>query len=119
MRGWDARVIEIGASNWIMEIDSIVIVSLNSPKEKIWGKLLALTQAGVTVQGIDLNAFDDWVRQILDAQPAVLTLSTVFYPMHRVERIAQDEPTGELPSLAQRFSMRVGISLIEYLGIVE
>ena len=100
-----------------MEIDSIVIVSLNSPKEKIWGRLKALTPAGVTIQGIDLNAFDDWLRQILDAQPAVITLSTVFYPMHRVERIAQDEPSGEIPSVSQRFTTRVGISLIEYLGI--
>ncbi len=102
-----------------MEMGSIVIVSLNSPKEKIWGRLVSLTQSGVTIQGIDLNAFDDWVRQILDAQPASITLSTVFYPMHRVERIAQDEPSGEIPSLAQRFSMRIGITLIEYLGITE
>ncbi|MBI2816423.1 MAG: hypothetical protein HYX72_05760 [Acidobacteria bacterium] len=100
-----------------MEIDSIVIVSLNSPKEKIWGRLKALTPAGVTIQGIDLNAFDDWLRQILDAQPAVITLSTVFYPMHRVERIAHDEPSGEIPSLSQRFTTRIGISLSEYLGI--
>ena len=50
--------------NPIMEIDSIVIVSLHSPKEKIWGRLHSLTPAGVTIQGIDLNAFDDWVRQI-------------------------------------------------------
>jgi hypothetical protein len=100
-----------------METDTIVIVSLNSPKEKVWGRLLSLNPAGITIQGIDLNAFDDWMRQILDAQPAVMTLSTVFYPMHRVERIAQDEPTGEIPSLSQRFTTRIGITLIEYLGI--
>ena len=100
-----------------MQIDTIVIVSLNGPKEKIWGRLLALTTAGITIQGIDLNAFDDWVRQILDAQPATVTLSTVFYPMHRVERIAQDEPSGEIPSLAERFSLRVGLTLLEYLQI--
>jgi hypothetical protein len=98
-----------------MEINSIVIVSLNAPKEKIWGRLVALNAAGVTVQGIDLNAFDDWVHQILDAQPSLVTLSTVFYPLHRVERIALDEPTGEIPSLEQRFTTRIGITLIEYL----
>ena len=42
-------------------------------------------------------------------------LSTVFYPMHRVERIAQDDPSGEIPSLAQRFSSRIGVTLVEYL----
>jgi hypothetical protein len=98
-----------------MEADSIVIVSLNTPKEKIWGRLLSLNQSGVTIQGIDLNAFDDWVRQIVDAQPSVVTLSTVFYPMHRIERIARDEPSGEIPSVAQRFSNRIGLSLLEYL----
>ena len=100
-----------------MESDTIVILSLNAPKEKIWGRLVALTEAGVTIQGIDLNSFDDWVRQVLDAEPAILSLSTVFYPMHRVERIAQDEPSGEFPSLAQRFSDRIGISLLEYLRL--
>jgi hypothetical protein len=98
-----------------MEIDSIVIVSLHAPKEKIWGRLLSLTPAGVTMQGIDLNSFDDWVRQVLDYQPEVVTPTTIFYPMHRVERIAQDEPSGPIPSLAQRFSGRIGISLLDYL----
>ena len=100
-----------------METGSIVIVSLIAPKEKIWGRLDSLTQAGITIRGIDLNSFDDWLRQILDAQPAVLALPTIFYPMLRVERIALDEPSGELPSLAQRFSKRVGITLIEYLAM--
>ena len=100
-----------------MEADSIVIVSLHAPKEKVWGRLLSLTEAGVTIQGIDLNAFDDWVRQILDTEPNTVTLSTIFYPMHRVERIAQDEPSGEIPSLAQRFLNRVGIPLLDYLKL--
>ena len=100
-----------------MEPDSIVVVSLHGPKEKVWGRLLSLNAAGITVQGIDLNAFDDWVRQALDAEPNTVTLSTAFYPMHRVERIALDEPVGEIPSLAQRFSSRVGISLQEYLKL--
>ena len=98
-----------------MERDSIVIVSLHAPKEKIWGRLLSLDAAGVTIQGIDLNGFDDWLRQVLEAEPAMMLLTTIFYPMHRVERIAQDEPSGDIPSLAQRFRHRVGIPLVEYL----
>ena len=98
-----------------METDSIVIVSLHAPKEKIWGRLVSLNPTGVTIQGIDLNAFDDWVRQVVDAEPEIVALATIFYPMHRVERILQDEPSGEIPSLAQRFFNRIGISLIEYL----
>jgi hypothetical protein len=98
-----------------MEIGSIVIVSLNSPKEKIWGRLLTLNPAGITIQGIDLNSFDDWLRRILDSQPSLVTLSTTFYPMHRIERVALDEPSGEIPSLAERFFTRIGISLVDYL----
>lgn len=100
-----------------MDRDTIVIVSLNAPREKVWGRLIELTLAGVTIQGIDLNCFDDWLRQVLEAEPALLPLSTVFYPMHRVERIAQDEPSGEIHSIAQQFSHRVGISLLEYLKL--
>jgi len=100
-----------------MEPDTLVVLSLHNPKEKIWGRLVSLTEAGVTIQGIDLNSFNDWLRQVLDAEPDVLPLATVFYPMHRVERVAQDEPSGEYPSLAQRFSERVGISLVDYLRL--
>ena len=98
-----------------MEPDTIVIISMNDPREKVWGRLVSLTTAGVTVQGIDLNSFDDWIRQTLDAEPEILAPSLVFFPMHRVERVAQDEPSGALPSLAQRFAQRIGITYLEYL----
>jgi hypothetical protein len=100
-----------------VEINSIVIVSLSSPKEKIWGQLLALNSAGVTVRGIDLDSFDDFLRQLLDHEEATVGLATVFYPMHRVERIAQDEPSGSIPSLADRFRARIGLTVQEYLGL--
>jgi hypothetical protein len=102
-----------------MERDSIVIVSLHAPKEKVWGRLLSLDGAGVTIQGIDLNGFDDWMRQVMEVEPELLLLSTVFYPMHRIERIALDESSGDLPSIAQRFRHRVGITLVEYLEMPE
>ena len=100
-----------------VDINSIVIVSLTTPKEKVWGQLLQVNAAGVTVRGIDLASFDDFVRQILDEEEATAGMTTVFYPMHRVERIAGDEPSGSIPSLADRFRSRVGISIQEFLGI--
>ena len=42
-----------------MEHHAIVIVSLHSPKEKIWGQLLAINPSGVTLRGIDLHSFDE------------------------------------------------------------
>jgi hypothetical protein len=100
-----------------MEVNSVVIVSLAAPKEKVWGLLLALNSAGITVRGIQLDSFDDFIRQILDQEEASVGPATVFYPMHRVERIAVDEPSGSIPSLAERFQKKVGLSIQEYLGI--
>jgi hypothetical protein len=36
--------------------------------------------------------------------------------MRRVERIALDEPQGDIPSLAQTFERQVGCTVIEYLA---
>jgi hypothetical protein len=45
-----------------MDPHSIVVVSLHTPKEKVWGELLAINPSGVTMRGIDLNSFDHFVR---------------------------------------------------------
>jgi hypothetical protein len=100
-----------------VEINTIIIVSLTTPKEKIWGQLLGLNSAGITLRGIDLDSFDDFLRQLLDREEATVGMATVFYPMHRVERIAQDEPSGSLPSLADRFRAKIGLTIQEYLGL--
>jgi hypothetical protein len=100
-----------------MEIHSIVIVSLISPKEKIWGQLLSLESKGVTVRGIALEAFDDFIRQIVKQEETAVGLETIFFPMHRIERIALDEPSGSIPSLAQRFHSKVGLTIQEYLEV--
>lgn len=101
-----------------MEINSIVIVSLAAPKEKVWGQLVALSPAGVTVRGIEIDSFDDFLSQVLNQEEATVGMATAFYPMHRVERIACDEPCGTLPSLADRFRAKVGLAIQEYLGII-
>jgi hypothetical protein len=102
-----------------MELRSVVILTLHTPKEKIWGELLAITPAGITVRGIDLNYFDDLVGQISAGEAGVSALSTIFYPIHRVERMALDETVGEIPSLAERFQRRLGLSLVEFLAAGE
>lgn len=98
-----------------MELYSIVIVSLHDPKERIWGQLLSLNQAGITVRGIDLNSFDDFIRQVKDPSEEGVGLPTLFYPMLRVERVALDESQGSIPSLAQTFERQVGRSVLDYL----
>jgi hypothetical protein len=100
-----------------MEINSIVIVSLASPKEKVWGQLISLNAAGVTIRGMDLGSFDDFLRQIVAQEESTVGLAQVFYPMHRVERVARDEPSGIIPSLSDRFQEKIGMRIQEYLGI--
>jgi len=98
-----------------MEPHSIVVVSLHSPKERIWGELIDISNAGVTVRGIDLSSFDDFVSQVLHPEGDRIGLPTLFYPMLRIERIALDEARGSIPSMAEVFEQKVGRSLAQYL----
>jgi hypothetical protein len=100
-----------------MEINSIVIASLVSPKEKVWGQLVMLEAKGIAVRGIDLDAFDDFIRQVIQQEETAVGLNTVFFPMHRVERVMVDEPSGSIPSLSERFHSKVGMTIQEYMGI--
>jgi len=96
-----------------MKTHSTVLVILHSPREKVWGQLLDLNPAGVTIHGLDLNAFDEWLKQWGSEEES--GLATVFYPLHRVERMELDEPVGDIPSLEQRFRQRTHLTLADFL----
>ena len=98
-----------------MQPHSIVVVSLHSPKERLWGELVDISQAGVTMRGIDLGSFDDFVSQILHPEHDPIGLPTLFFPMVRIERIALDEARGSIPPLFATFERKVGRTLAEYL----
>jgi len=100
-----------------MQNGDMVIVSLISPKEKIWAQLLRLESHGVTVRGIALEAFEDLLRQIMRQEETAVGLETIFFPIHRVERISLDEPSGSIPSLSERFHSKVGMTVKEYLAM--
>ena len=100
-----------------MEPHSIVVVSLHSPKEKVWGELLQINPAGLTLRGLDLNFFDDFIRQVLHPEGERVGLPTLFFPLTRLERIALDERSGSIPSLAEIFEQKVGRSLLDYLAL--
>jgi len=99
-----------------MEPHSIVIVSLHTPKEKIWGELLAIHTAGITVRGIDLNSFDHFIRQLNEPDGGRVGVPTVFFPMNRIERVAMDEPSGSIPSMDEVFARKLGRGLIDCLA---
>lgn len=99
-----------------MKKHSAVIVSLHNPKEKFWGLLLCLDTCGVTVRGIDLESFDDWTREAARGG-ASMGLSTVFFPLHRVEKIILDERVGDIPALSNAFESRVGHDVWSFLEL--
>jgi len=99
------------------EPSSLVIVNLVTPKEKFFGVLKALSPAGVTIRAINLESFDDWVRQIARDDEPNLDLVTMFVPLFRVERIFLDEPSGDIKSYSERFEDIVGSDVREYLGL--
>jgi hypothetical protein len=85
---------------------AIVLVTLNTPREKFWGAVLDISPSGIAMRGIDLNSFDDFARLINGGENA--TPASVFFPMHRVERIELDARNGDIPSLSERFENRTG-----------
>jgi hypothetical protein len=95
---------------------SIVIVHLINPTEKFWGVLEGLELVGVTLRGINVSSFDDWMATAARGERA-LGLATMFAPLFRVERIFLDEPVGEVEGYRQRFARRVGVPVERYLGL--
>ena len=68
-----------------MNLNSIVIVNLHSPRERFFGRLLDVATYGITVRGIDLNAFEDWMAHITRREESGVQPNTVFFPMKRKE----------------------------------
>ena len=94
-----------------------VILYLHSPKEKIWGFLVSTMAAGVVIRGLDLPAFEDWMRQEARGEEPLLGPSTIFYPMTRLERMEKDETIGPIPSYCERFRREVGRTVEDVLGL--
>jgi hypothetical protein len=97
------------------EPSALVIVNLVNPKEKFWGMLASLSSAGVTLRGINIDSFNDWVRSLARGEEQDLGMVRMFVPLFRVERIFLDEAVGGVPSYAQHFESVVGKPLADYL----
>lgn len=91
-----------------MNPDDLVTIHLAAPREKFWGVLLALTPAGVTVRGVALESFEDYLRQTGRAEPPLLGAVTAFFPAHRLDRVELDETAGAVEGLGARFRRVTG-----------
>lgn len=95
-----------------IETGEIVVLVLHSPREKIWGMLGEINPSGVYVRGIDLNAFEDFVRNVQNNEH-FYGFSNVFFPLWRVERINKDERDGDIPSMSEQFEEKTGLRIID------
>ena len=86
---------------------AVVLVTLNQPREKCWGAVMAVSTAGIAMRGIDLNSFEDFVRQVKIGEQ--VAPNAVFFPMHRVERMELDARNGDIPSMRERFESKSGV----------
>src|SRR5690348_16360576 len=93
-------------SSLIFRPGALVLLTLNSAREKFWGILLALNPAGATLRGIDLQSLDDFAQLVKSGEAA--TPSVVFFPMHRIQRAELDARNGEVPTLAEQFAAKAG-----------
>lgn len=99
---------------------AFVLLHLVNPTEKFWGILGELGVAGVTFRGLSVDAFDDWTAQAArPGEEQTLDLSTMFFPLFRVERMFLDETVGQVESYRQRFARRVGRRVEEFLGLAS
>ena len=99
-----------------MDPGTLVLLHLVAPKEKYWGLLLSMGPAGVTLRGIDVTLFEDWARQHRGTDEGELGVTTLFVPMHRVEKIFEDARVGSVASYAERFFEIAGRDVREVLG---
>ena len=99
----------------LVEAGSLVVVCCTAPREKLWGVVLRIDQLGVVVRGLDLNSVEDWLRQELAGAEALIGPSTVFVPMHRVERIYLDESSGAAEGIGDRYRRATGADVRDAL----
>ncbi len=94
----------------------LVVVVLNAPRLKIWGRILGLETAGIAVRGIDLAPWEEVLALVNRGHGDQVALDTRFFPMHRIELMYLDEISSGVPSLEQVFKDRTGLDAMEFLA---
>lgn len=85
-----------------------VVLVLREPRERLWGRLLGLEQAGIALRGLDVNPWEEILPLVAAGHADQVSVGTRFLPMHRVESLYLDEPACGLPSLGEIFRERTG-----------
>lgn len=95
-----------------------VVTYLGTPREQVFGVVIALDAPGITMRGISLESLDDWLRELGRGGGGQTTfgLSLTFYPMHRVEKVVIDETAHGSESIREKFRRRTGMAFEEYVA---
>ena len=87
---------------------TFILLTLHSPREKYFGSLQALTPAGITLRGMDINSLEDFAVQVKAGDH--VTAGIVFFPMHRVEKMELDQSGEDVPSIRETLAGKTGSS---------
>ncbi len=85
-----------------------VLAHLVSPNEKFWGRLEEMSAMGFVLRGLNVESFEDWLRDVSRDERQGVGLVTMFVPLHRLERLFLDERVGGVESYREVFERRTG-----------
>ena len=85
-----------------------VVLVLQNPRERFWGRLLGLEPTGVVLRGLDVKLWEEVLQLVRAGQADQVSVGTRFYPLHRVESLYLDEASSGAPSLVDEFVRRAG-----------
>jgi hypothetical protein len=94
-----------------------VVLVLQEPRERVWGRLLGLEPAGVLLRGLDVKPWEEVLQTVRAGQADQVSVGTRFYPLHRVESLYLDEASSGTPSLVDDFVQRTGRDPEAALGL--
>ncbi|WP_306592005.1 hypothetical protein [Geothrix sp. 21YS21S-4] len=94
----------------------LVVALLQSPRERLWGRLLDLDASGFALRGVDLSPWEEILTLVRTGEADQVALATRFIPMHRLETLYLDEPSSGAPSLSETFRERTGREAVDFLG---
>ncbi|MDQ7006291.1 MAG: VOC family protein [Acidobacteriota bacterium] len=99
---------------------TLVVAYLREPRERVVGVIRSKSADGLAIEGLDLDAWEDWVNQWARGEKGPLAPSLQFFPASRIDKLLADRDTADLPSLQRRFEERTHRRLAEGLpGVRE
>ncbi len=94
----------------------VVVLYLREPRGRVFGLLRSREADGIAIEGLDLDAWEDWLSQWSRGEDAPLSPSLQFFPAARIEKLLADRDAPSLPSLGRQFSERTGRELAAVLA---